>query len=166
MRSPTEHELKILAEVLGERLQAQGLKLVAAESCTGGWLAKIITDISGSSEWFSGSVVSYSNESKVSLLGVNENTLSEFGAVSSETVKEMSSGLFRRTNADVVVSVSGIAGPGGGTDEKPVGLVWLSWGRRGESVNAKAFNFGGNREDVRKQSVEQALYCLEALLDC
>ena len=164
--APSEQELTELAEQLGECMKAKGMKLASAESCTGGWLAKIITDIPGSSAWFTGSVVSYSNEAKQSLLGVNESTLNEFGAVSGETVLEMTDGLFSHTDADVAVSISGIAGPDGGTDDKPVGLVWLSWGKRDKSVFANPFNFDGDREDVRKQSIKQALNCLLDLLVC
>ncbi len=164
--APSEQELRDLAEQLGECLKAKGMKLASAESCTGGWLAKIITDIPGSSAWFTGSVVSYSNEAKQSLLGVNGSTLNEFGAVSGEAVLEMSDGVFSHTEADVAVSVSGIAGPDGGTEEKPVGLVWLSWGKRDKSVFANPFNFDGDREDVRKQSIKQALNCLLDLLVC
>ena len=164
--APSEQELTELAEQLGECMKAKGMKLASAESCTGGWLAKIITDIPGSSAWFTASVVSYSNEAKQSLLGVNESTLNEFGAVSGETVLEMTDGLFSHTNADVAVSVSGIAGPDGGTDAKPVGLVWLSWGKRDKSVFANPFNFDGDREEVRKQSIKQALNCLLDLLVC
>ena len=164
--SPSEQELRDLAEQLGECLMARGLKLASAESCTGGWLAKIITDIPGSSAWFTGSVVSYSNEAKQSLLGVSENTLKEFGAVSGETVLEMSDGLFAHTDADVAVSVSGIAGPDGGSEDKPVGLVWLSWGKRDKSVFANPYNFAGDREAVRKQSIKQALNNLQDLLVC
>jgi nicotinamide-nucleotide amidase len=162
----TEQELKDLAEQLGECMTAKGLKLASAESCTGGWLAKIITDIPGSSAWFTGSVVCYSNESKHSLLGVDEKALSEFGAVSGETVLELSDGLFSHTDADIAVSVSGIAGPDGGSDEKPVGLVWLSWGKRDKSVHARPYNFDGDREDVRKQSIKQALNNLLDLMVC
>ena len=164
--APSEQELRDLAEQLGECLVARGLKLASAESCTGGWLAKIITDIPGSSAWFTGSVVSYSNEAKHSLLGVSENTLKEFGAVSGETVLEMSDGLFAHTDADVAVSVSGIAGPDGGSEDKPVGLVWLSWGKRDKSVFANPYNFAGDREAVRKQSIKQALNNLQDLLVC
>ena len=164
--APSEQELTELAEQLGECMKAKGMKLASAESCTGGWLAKIITDIPGSSAWFTASVVSYSNEAKQSLLGVNESTLNEFGAVSGETVLEMTDGLFSNTGADVAVSISGIAGPDGGTDAKPVGLVWLSWGKRDKSVFANPFNFDGDREEVRKQSIKQALNCLLDLLVC
>lgn len=163
---PSEQELRDLAEQLGECMKARGLTLASAESCTGGWLAKIITDIPGSSAWFTGSVVSYSDEAKQSLLGVTEKTLNEFGAVSGETVLEMSDGLFAHTDAGVAVSVSGIAGPDGGSEDKPVGLVWLSWGKRDKSVFANPYNFEGNREDVRKQSIKQALNNLQDLLVC
>lgn len=162
----TEQELRDLAEQLGDCLTAKGLKLASAESCTGGWLAKIITDIPGSSAWFSGSVVCYSNELKHSLLGVEDATLNEFGAVSGETVLEMSDGLFAHTEADVAVSISGIAGPGGGSEDKPVGLVWLSWGKRDKSVFANPFHFDGDRETVRKLSIKQALNALLDLLVC
>jgi len=164
--SPSEQELRDLAEQLGECLTSKGIKLASAESCTGGWLAKIITDIPGSSAWFVGSVVSYSNEAKQSLLGVSADTLAEFGAVSGDTVLEMSDGLFAHTDADVAVSISGIAGPGGGSDDKPVGLVWLSWGKRDKSVFANSFNFDGDREDVRRQSIKQALENLLDVLVC
>ena len=164
--APSEQELNDLAEELGQCLVARGLKLASAESCTGGWLAKIITDIPGSSAWFTGSVVSYSNEAKQSLLGVSENTLKEFGAVSGETVLEMSDGLFAHTDADVAVSISGIAGPDGGSEDKPVGLVWLSWGKRDKSVFANPYNFAGDREEVRKQSIKQAINNLQDLLIC
>ncbi|PCI07008.1 MAG: damage-inducible protein CinA [Gammaproteobacteria bacterium] len=162
----TEQELNNLAERLGRCLIDNGLKLVSAESCTGGWVAKIITDVPGSSAWFIGSLVCYSNELKQRFLGVKVDTLIEFGAVSSDTVHEMSDGLFAYTDADVAVSVSGIAGPGGGSVDKPVGLVWLSWGRRGKPLLTQSFNFGGDREAIRKQAIKQALTCLLALLAC
>ena len=164
--SPSDQELTDLAEQLGECMVSKGMKLAAAESCTGGWLAKIITDIPGSSSGFIASVVSYSNDAKQSLLDVSADTLAEFGAVSGDTVLEMSDGLFANTNADVAVSISGIAGPGGGAEDKPVGLVWLSWGKRDKSVFANSFNFDGDREDVRRQAVKQALENLLELLAC
>mgnify|MGYP001064689077 CR=1 FL=1 len=164
--SPSEQELRALAAQLGECLTARKMKLAAAESCTGGWLAKIITDIPGSSAWFDGSVVSYSNQAKQSLLAVKQATLTEFGAVSGETVLEMTDGLFSHTEADVAVSISGIAGPDGGSEDKPVGLVWLSWGRRDKTIFANPFHFDGDREAVRKQSVKQALNSLLDLLIC
>ncbi len=163
---PPEQALTELAEKLGQRMTAKSMKLASAESCTGGWLAKIITDTPGSSVWFSCSVVSYSNEAKQSLLGVSKNTLEKFGAVSAETVREMTEGLFLRTEADVAVSISGVAGPGGGSEDKPVGLVWLSWGERDKPLFVESFNFEGDRAQVRKESVKQALNCLLDWLAC
>ena len=164
--STSEQELRNLAEKLGECMTTLGLTLASAESCTGGWLAKIITDIPGSSAWFAGSVVSYSNQAKQSLLGVNKTTLNAFGAVSGETVLEMTDGLFSHIEADVVISISGIAGPDGGSDDKPVGLVWLSWGKRDTSIFAEPYHFEGDREAVRKASIKQAFNCLLDLLVC
>lgn len=162
----TEQKLQALAAQLGDCLQAKGMKLAAAESCTGGWLAKIITDLSGCSAWFEGSIVSYSNEFKHSVLGVSKATLNNFGAVSCETVKEMCEGVFDATNADVAVSISGIAGPDGGNADKPVGLVWMGWGKRGKSITTFAFDFEGDREAVRLQAVEAVLNELLGLLNC
>jgi len=160
----TEEILHTLAAQLAACLKTRGMTLAAAESCTGGWLAKIITDLPGSSAWFEGSVVSYSNALKQSILSVSENTLKEFGAVSGETVLEMCDGLLAITPADVVVSISGIAGPDGGSAEKPVGLVWLCWGRRGKPTQAFAFKFSGDREAVRLQAIDKVFNELLALL--
>ena len=134
-------------------LTLRGLKLATAESCTGGWVAKLMTDIAGSSDYFEASVVSYSNASKHSLLGVPGSIIEKYGAVSEATVLSMVEGLFDRTAADVAVSVSGIAGPGGGSDEKPVGTVWLCWALRDTPPVARVYHFGGDREAVRQQSV-------------
>ena len=157
---PDQARLQGLAERLGAGLVGKGLRLAAAESCTGGWLAKIITDIAGSSSWFRASIVSYSNEAKQSLLGVSTATLDGFGAVSGETVAEMVAGVFEHTDADIAVSISGIAGPDGGSDEKPVGLVWFGRGRRGGDVLVEKKVFEGDREAVRMQAVEMALKLL------
>jgi len=162
----TELKISELALQLGNCLNTRDMALATAESCTGGWIAKAITDLTGSSVWFEGSIVCYSNALKQSLLGVPEKTLEDFGAVSSETVTAMTEGVFAHTPADVAVSVSGIAGPGGGSDEKPVGTVWLCWGRRDEAPIAQSFLFEGDREAVRLQSVEKALRCVMDLLDC
>ena len=162
----TEQKISELAQQLGECLKGQGLTLATAESCTGGWIAKTVTDLAGSSDWFEGSIVCYSNALKQGLLGVPEEILDTFGAVSSETVKAMTEGVFRSTPADVAVSVSGIAGPGGGSCKKPVGTVWLCWGKRGEDTFVHEFHFEGDREAVRFQSVEKALRCMMDLLAC
>lgn len=162
----TEESNQTLAQRLGECLTVRGLKLATAESCSGGWIAKTVTDLPGSSAWFEGAVVSYSNESKYDLLGVPMAIINEFGAVSGDTVLAMAEGLFERTSADVVVSVSGVAGPGGGSDDKPVGTVWLSWGQRDKSAHAHEFHFEGDREAVRLQSVEAALNAVMDILNC
>ncbi len=162
----TEQQISELAQQLGDCLNTRNLILATAESCTGGWVAKAITDLPGSSEWFAGSIVCYSNALKQGLLGVPEETLETFGAVSSETVKAMTQGVFDNTPADVAISVSGIAGPGGGSDDKPVGTVWLCWGKRGTTPIAQSFHFEGDREAVRLLSVEKALHCVMGLLGC
>ena len=162
----TEQSNLELAQQLGKCLQAKDVKLATAESCSGGWIAKVITDLPGSSAWFEGAIVCYSNESKHDLLGVSTATIEEFGAVSGETVLSMTDGVFERTAADVVVSVSGIAGPGGGSEDKPVGTVWLSWGKRDKSSYANEFHFEGDREAVRLQTVEAALNAVLDIMNC
>jgi len=162
----TEESNRVLAQQLGECLTARGVKLATAESCSGGWIAKTITDLPGSSAWFEGAIVCYSNESKRDLLGVSLADIEEFGAVSGETVLSMTDGVFERTSADVVVSVSGIAGPGGGTEEKPVGTVWLCWGKRDKSSYANEFHFEGDREAVRLQVVDAALNAVMDIMNC
>ena len=162
----SDQELQALATQLGECLLALNMRLATAESCTGGWLAKIITDLPGSSAWFNGSLVTYSNEAKQQILGVQKPTLDEFGAVSGETVIEMSDGVLTHMDADVALSISGIAGPGGGSDDKPVGLVWFGWGRRGKPLRAESHIFEGDREAVRWQAVEKALQLLLVMMEC
>jgi nicotinamide-nucleotide amidase len=149
--------LRKLAQVVAEALQQHQCTLVAAESCTGGWIAKAVTDLSGSSAWFDAGVVSYSNAAKESLLGVRRETLERNGAVSEETALEMVSGVLDRFGAGIAVAVTGIAGPTGGTPEKPVGTVWIGWKRRGLEAHARLFHFGGDREAVRRQTVAAAL---------
>ena len=140
--------------------------LASAESCTGGWIAKTLTDLSGSSAWFEAGVVSYSNQAKMSLLGVRKETLERTGAVSEETALEMVSGALDRLNAGVAVAVTGIAGPTGGTPQKPVGTVWIAWQRCGGAARARLFHFPGDREAVRRQTVAAALEgVLETLTD-
>ena len=151
-----------LPEILiGNILKARGLKLVAAESCTGGLIGSRITDIPGSSEYFLGSIVAYAYEVKASLLGVPWDTLNTYGAVSHETVLAMAHGARNRLRGDIAISVSGIAGPGGGTSEKPVGTTWIGLvATDGEWANK--FQFSGNREQNKSFSATAAL---EMLLD-
>jgi nicotinamide-nucleotide amidase len=153
-------ELKRLAGRVGRQLLAGRRRLATAESCTGGWIAKAITDIAGSSQWFEAGYVTYGNSSKARALGVKQRTLARQGAVSEAVIREMARGALRASGADIAVAVSGIAGPDGGTPEKPVGLVWLCWARRrGRSVRleTKRVVLPGNRAAVRSKSVALAL---------
>ena len=161
---PTDASLLAQAQSVAECLIARGQTMVTAESCTGGWVAKTLTDIAGSSAWFECGVVAYSYEAKESLLGVQPQTLERTGAVSQETVVEMVSGALARYGATVAVAVTGIAGPSGGTPGKPVGTVWIGWKRRGGYARAELFHFGGDREAVRRQTVGAALEGVRRIL--
>ena len=145
--------------LVGSILQERHLKLVAAESCTGGLIGSRITDVSGSSEYFLGSIVAYAYEVKVSLLDVSWDTLKTYGAVSRETVLEMAKGVRNRLGGDIAISVSGIAGPNGGTPEKPVGTTWVGLGTK-ENEWAKEFHFSGNREQNKVSAADAALQML------
>lgn len=158
---PDDDALHALAARIGAQLLARGQTLATAESCTGGWIAKTITDIAGCSAWFDCGMAAYSYEAKQALLGVRPETLEHHGAVSRETVIEMVSGALVNSGAGVAVAVTGIAGPGGGSVEKPVGTVWIGWKRRGGYARAEVFHFDGDREAVRRQTVEAALKGLE-----
>ena len=146
-----------LAEQVGDRLRANRHTMCTAESCTGGWIAKMITDIPGCSDWFECGVAAYSYEAKQALLGVRPETLTQHGAVSRETVLEMVSGALIASGATMAVAVTGIAGPTGGTREKPVGEVWIGWKQRNRYPIARVFHFAGDREAVRRQTVAAAL---------
>ena len=148
--------LAALAARVGRRLKRRGLKLVTAESCTGGWIAQAATSVAGSSDWFERGYVTYSNKSKRELLGVRARTLTKFGAVSEETAREMAAGALSRRRMRVAVSVTGIAGPSGGTPGKPVGTVCFAWAAGG-AVRSETRRFSGDRESVRRQSVVAAL---------
>lgn len=162
MSIPDDVELRRLAENLGRAAQQHHLSIVTAESCTGGWIATVLTGVPGSSGWFDCGMVAYSYEAKQALLGVNPHTLEQHGAVSRETVVEMVSGALVHSAASLAVAVTGIAGPGGGTPEKPVGTVWIGWKRRGGYPHASVHHFEGDREAVRRQTVAAAL---EGLLE-
>lgn len=149
--------LQALAEQAGNEARAHHQTLVTAESCTGGWIAKALTDVAGSSAFFECGMAAYSYEAKQAMLGVRPQTLEEHGAVSRETVIEMVSGALVHSGATVAVAVTGIAGPGGGTHDKPVGTVWIAWKRRGGYPDARVFHFDGDREVVRRQTVAAAL---------
>lgn len=162
---PTDAVLLSLAERVAARLLAARYRLATAESCTGGWISKVATDIPGSSDWFECGYVVYSNAAKVRDLGVSGQTLQKHGAVSEPTVREMAAGALRVAGVQVAVSVSGIAGPDGGTPDKPVGTVWFGLAvSRGQGLEqiAKMKQFPGDRESVRRRTVE---YALQLILD-
>jgi len=152
----------MIGEILNQ-LKKQELFLGSAESCTGGWFAKVITDIPGSSAVYWGGFNVYHNQAKIQLLGVPEDLLEEHGAVSREVVEALVQGLFEKTPVDIAVSVSGIAGPGGGSDQKPVGTVWMAVARRGEKIHSTRKEFSGDRDAVRKQAVEFLLAMVKDL---
>ena len=145
-----------LAKRLGERLAASGQVLAIAESCTGGWVAQAVTAIAGSSDWFDRGFVTYSNDAKQEVLGVRADTLARHGAVSEQTAREMAQGALARSKATVALAVTGVAGPGGGSAEKPVGMVCFAWASR-QTIRTETIHFSGDRESVRRQSVIHAL---------
>jgi nicotinamide-nucleotide amidase len=156
--------LSALASIAGARLKASGELLVAAESCTGGWIGQAATAIAGSSEWFERGFVTYSNAAKQEMLGVRGETIAAHGAVSEETAKEMAAGALKHSRGTISVAVTGVAGPSGGSAAKPVGTVCFAWARGGE-VRAETRRFDGDRESVRRQSVIRALQGLIEWLD-
>ncbi|MDO5059497.1 MAG: nicotinamide-nucleotide amidohydrolase family protein [Neisseria sp.] len=145
-----------LLPLLAEYFTANGLKAASAESCTGGLLAAAFTELPGSLAWFDMGWVTYSNEAKHKLLGVGEETLRDYGAVSEETVREMALGALIAAKADFAVSISGIAGPGGGSEDKPVGTVWFGLAGK-QRISARKMQFHGSRSEIREQAVEYAL---------
>ena len=153
-------QLRQAASELGEWLTEAGVKLATAESCTGGWVAKAITDIAGSSAWFERGFVTYSNEAKAQMIGVREETLAQHGAVSEPVVVEMAIGALKAARARFAVSISGIAGPDGGSEEKPVGTVWFAFASAsGEGITRREC-FSGDRDAVRRQATAYALQTL------
>lgn len=163
----TDAELHALAETVGRELRVARWRVVTAESCTGGWITKALTDIPGSSQWVQSGYVTYSNTAKIRDVGVSAQTLAAHGAVSEETVREMANGALRVTGAEVAIAVSGVAGPDGGTAEKPVGTVWFSIATpdaRGPAAVCEVRHFCGDRDQVRRQSVDHALRLVLQLL--
>jgi nicotinamide-nucleotide amidase len=154
--TPSDDELAALAVRLGRALEARNLRVATAESCTGGWIAKALTDIPGSSRWVEGGVVAYSNSAKSSLLGVPAGIVAAHGAVSEPVVRSMAEGARARFGVPLTVAVSGVAGPDGGTPEKPIGTVWFAWANGRETTAAREL-FAGDREAVRRRSVDFAL---------
>ncbi len=146
-----------LVEEAAEALLSRGWRLATAESCTGGWIAKVCTDVAGSSAWFDRGVVSYSYAAKEDQLGVIHADLEEHGAVSEEIAAQMALGLRRASGVEITLAATGIAGPGGGMPNKPVGLVCMAWSVRGGILESTSEIFEGDREAVRRQTVERAL---------
>jgi len=144
-------------ESLTGLLLKQGLMVATAESCTAGLVAKMLTDQAGSSQWFERGFVTYSNRAKRDMLGVAEKTLAEQGAVSEQAVIEMVNGALQNSEADVAIAISGIAGPEGGTEDKPVGTVWFAWAGKGRAAVQEKRVFPGNRDEIRQQAAGHAL---------
>ncbi len=159
------NELERLSQQAGEILLARKLRVVTAESCTGGWLAKCITDIAGSSQWFERGFITYTNEAKQQMLDVRAETLQAAGAVSEDTVTEMAHGALAHSNGDLAVAISGIAGPGGAVAGKPVGTVCFAWLMRNGTASCSTRHFQGDRDAVRRQSVSFALAGIPDVLE-
>jgi len=167
--SVTDTQLQKLSTQVGDALLAQDLMLACAESCTGGWVAKSLTDIPGCSRWFERGFVTYTNRAKQEMLGVDAILLDSYGPVSEAVVRAMADGALRHSQASVALGISGIAGPGGGSEDKPVGLVWFAWARTTETGHLERVSrqqvFAGGREGVRRQAVAHALQGVLALLN-
>lgn len=157
MNDVNRESILTLASQLGELLEARDLKITTAESCTGGGISEAITAISGSSAWFEYGFVTYANSAKQALLGVTSKSLESYGAVSEQVVVEMAQGALEKSGADIAIAVSGVAGPGGGSEEKPVGTVWLAWAQKGKGVSASMFLFPGDRLQVRSRAVVEGM---------
>ncbi|KPQ27745.1 MAG: competence/damage-inducible protein CinA C-terminal domain [Marinobacter excellens HL-55] len=157
-----DHQLQRAGNALGDLLVEQGKTIATAESCTGGWVAKILTDRAGSSAYTMAGLVTYSNEAKQAILGVQAQALAEHGAVSEPVVRQMVTGALRVAGVDVAVAISGVAGPGGGSADKPVGTVWFAWGTGPDNIRASLQYFDGDRDQVRRQSV---LYVLQGVTE-
>lgn len=155
-----ERALFELAEQVGTALKMRAMMLATAESCTGGWVGEAVTAVPGSSLWFDRGFITYTNEAKREMLGVAAATLERHGAVSEQAVREMASGALNHSRAQVALAISGIAGPGGGTAEKPVGTVWIAWAFAKGAVASEKRVFAGGRREVRQQAVERALHGL------
>ncbi|MEI6542033.1 MAG: CinA family protein [Methylococcales bacterium] len=152
-----DNELFEISQQLGKLLQSKDKKISTAESCTGGWISQIITDVPGSSAWFDRGFVTYSNAAKMQMLGVKPETLDAFGAVSAQTATEMANGALQNSDADCAIAVTGIAGPTGGTIKKPVGTVFIAWAYKNQETKVIKKELTGNRFEIRQQSVKLAL---------
>ncbi len=160
-----DDELDELAARVGAALKARKWMLASAESCTGGWVGEAVTAISGSSQWYERGFITYTNLSKQEMLGVSPETLAAHGAVSEATVREMAQGALTRSHADVSVAISGVAGPTGGSKEKPVGTVCFAWADKNGKLYSEKYLFPGDRREVRRQAVTMALEGVLALVE-
>jgi nicotinamide-nucleotide amidase len=156
MKHAEAGKLKKTSRNLANVLCEQELTLAVAESCTGGWIAKCCTDIAGSSSWFDRGFITYSNAAKIDMLAVEQTSLANYGAVSEQVAIEMAQGALKHSHADLTIAVTGIAGPDGGSEEKPVGTVWIAWASKSD-VKASLYHFDGDREHVRFQTVITAM---------
>jgi nicotinamide-nucleotide amidase len=161
----TSDSLTPLVTLLGAHLREQDMLLATAESCTGGWVAQAVTAVAGSSRWFERGFVTYSNAAKMEMLSVRANTLNAHGAVSEQTAGEMAVGALAHSHAHVSVAITGIAGPEGGSPDKPVGTVCFAWARTNRKISVETRHFAGDRESVRRQSVMVALQGVLDLLE-
>ena len=157
MHTISDAELLQFTSQVAQRLLKVDWRLSVAESCTGGWLGKCCTDLAGSSTWFDRGFITYSNQAKQDLLHVKELTIQQFGAVSEQTASEMVQGALAESMADISVAITGIAGPDGGTVDKPVGTVWLAWVTKNSVVKTQCCHFMGDRDSIRRQAVKLAL---------
>ena len=151
-------KLELLSAELGELLIERNFFFTSAESCTGGWVGQSVTGVPGSSRWYGAGFITYSNIAKRNILGVQKETLNNYGAVSEEVVQEMVKGALNNSGAQIGVAISGIAGPGGGSEQRPVGTVCIAWLLEGKEIVSSTEHFLGNRNEVRWASVECALY--------
>jgi nicotinamide-nucleotide amidase len=157
MARVSDEELQQLASELGERLRARGWTLATAESCTGGWVGQLLTSLPGSSTWYERGFITYANAAKQEMLGVPAATLETFGAVSEETASAMAAGALKHSHAQAALAISGIAGPGGGTPQKPVGLVCYGWALADGTLMSSTCRLDGDREEIRSRAVAAAL---------
>ena len=162
----SDKSIYTMCEKLASVLCRHNIRLATAESCTGGWIAKACTDLPGSSAWFSAALVTYSLEAKATTLGIDQSLLREYGAVSREVVSQMlEKTLLKVADANIAVAVSGIAGPDGGTSDKPVGTVWIGWQLRNRKPHIRLCNFAGTRDHIRRATVAEAVQGILRLLD-
>ena len=162
---PGELEFERLVQKLASSLMRRGWSMATAESCTGGWIAKCCTDLAGSSAWFDRGFVTYSDRAKHELLGVELSALEKEGAVSKATAIQMAEGARYRAGVNAALAVTGIGGPGGGTADKPVGMVWFAWSLEDHQASSEVMRFQGDRDAVRRQTVAHALNGLLELLE-